>query len=361
MMDFRQLQNSFESMDGGLPRLHGIRDAIRQADEQQDIYWSFQFRYDYLKESIFCGDRYFAMIIFPELLALYDEHTFLQNHEECRYLMLVAFKWIVEAASEFPQISKKEIDSYFSLFKKRLLENGCSLSIYYMKRNLFYMHCDQSIAAMCFYRFLEAPLDAISDGKALYYDQQVMYYLSVGEEEKALRAAQPIFDGTMTSNALPQATYHEFIRFCTRRGRYAEAMDYAKKTEYRITKDPYYLDIVGSLMTLYGITQPEYGFTLFLAHNPLYQQSRNPALRMQFAIGAAHLFARMQEKGICQLPQAIQLSENAGVQTFRTAAEAQSYFYQAAADAAARFDARNGTDDFMQQLHFQYPQPDNSI
>ncbi len=351
MIAFHELEESFDDYDSGQPRLQVIRDAIRQADEAQDILWRYRFRYDYLRESIFCGDRYFAMLIFPELLALYDEQEQLREDEECRYYMLVAFKWIVEAAPEFPQISKDEIDGYFRLFRQRLTENGCSLSIYYMKRNLFYLHCDKSIAAMCFYRFLEAPLDYISDGRALYYDQQVIYYLSIGEEEKALRAAQPIFDGKLTSNALPQATYHEFIKFYTKAGDYGRAMEFARKTEHRVTGNPYYLDITGSLMRLYAITAPEEGMQLFLRNLPLWEQSRNPMLRMQFAIGASHLF---RESGRLADPESPVMI---GDTPYRTIAALYEYFHAEAADAAAKFDRRNGTDDFTQELCFRHPAP----
>ncbi len=355
VMSFHQLFASFEAYESGLPRLHAIRDAIRQADEEKDDEWRFQFRYEYLKESIFCGDRYYAMLIFPELLGIYDSSALLQDDDEFRYETLVAFKWIVEAAPEFPQISKAEIDSYFRLFKKRLLENGCSLSIYYMKRCLFYLHCDPSIAAMSFYRYLEAPLDAISDGRALYYDQQVIYYLSIGEEEKALRAAEPIFQGKMTSNALPQATYHEFLKFYLRNGRLSAAKEYADRMPPIVFRNPYYLDIVGSMMILYGVLGSEKGEDLFLSHLSFYQQSRNPAMRMQFAIGAAQLFRFLSKQGQQRIRAKISLrQEGSGTMLTDSVQEILAYFEQDAKNAAARFDSRNGTDDFMQLVQFDY-------
>ncbi len=353
MMHFPQMELEFKSLESGIPRLNGIRSAIAEADEQKDLFWQFRFRFDYLKESIFCGDRYFAMIIFPQLLALYDEHEALRDNEECDYNMLVAFKWIVEAAPEFPQISKTEIDSYFRLFKRRLLEHGCSLSIYYMKRSLFYMHCDRGIAAADFYRFLDAPLDFISDGRALYYDQQVKYYISIGDEEKALQAAKLIFSGELVSNALPQATYHEFIRYYLNLGRYEDAMYYARMTEKRVKKDPYYLDITGTLLALYGITQPEQGIRLFCENEPIYRQSKNPFLRMLFAIGAYHLFREITDVPTLSVDKESEIYPLAQSQDLAGIAQ---YYYDAAAELAGRFDQRNGTDDFMILLNLCYPE-----
>ncbi len=351
-MHYQEILDTFASLEGGQPRLSYMRDAISQADEEKHPYWQFMLRYMYLKESIFCGDRYFAMIMFPELLALYDQEESLQNNSNVAFHMLIAFKWIVEAAPEFPQITKAEIDSYFRLFKKRLLEQGCSLSIYYMKRSLFYLHCDLGIASAAFYDFLDAPLDHISDGKALYYDQQVIYYLHIGEEERALQAAKRIFSGELTSNALPQATYHMFMQYYTKQGRYEEALSYAEKTLRRIEGDAYYLDIIGSLMTLYGITDSMAGLSVFRKHYPVYLSSKNPYLRMLFTIGAYQLFSRMQ----APLPEDFALPKQSPIQTTDAAALA-AHFYQLAKESAGRFDSRNGTEDFMQLLEYPYPQP----
>lgn len=356
MPDFRQMETEFAQVEGGAPRLSAIRRAYREADAACDLTWQFAFRFDYLKESIFSGDRYCAMIVFPDMLSLYDNHLELQENPRTAFNTLVAFKWIVEAAPEFPQISKADIDSYFRLFKKRLVQQGYSLSIYYMKHQLFYMHCDKSVAAADFYRFLDAPLDILSDGLALYHDQQAMYYLTIGEEEKALRAAKPIFDGRMRSNALPQSTYHDFLRFYLERGNYEEALRYAQLTEHRVNKDPYYLDIIGSLMTLYSQVDREHAIELFSQNYPVYHVSKNPMLRMRFEMGAYALFVRCVQSPPAArfvLPQSSQLfplserQDHGGM---------SAHFESSAAAWAKKFDARNGTSDFMDMLYFAYPE-----
>ncbi len=350
MKSMDEYRAEFAELESGIPRLNGIRSAITEADANNELYLQFMLRFSYIKESIFCGDRYFAMIVFPQLMALYDEHEQLRQNQECDYNMLVAFKWIVEAAPEFPQISKSEIDGYFRMFKRRLLEHGCSLSIYHMKRSLFYLHCDRSIAAAEFYRFLDAPLDYISDGRALYYDQQVIYYTFIGDEQKALKAAQPIFSGEMTSNALPQATRHCFIRYYLNIGDYQNALIHAADTLRRVDKDPYYLDIIGSLLALYGMTKPYEALRIFCRNYPVYAQSKNPYMQMQFAIGAFHLFRTLPET--CVLPENCSMP---GETLPHSIPELKTHFYHAARTLAEKFDARNGTPDFITLLHYEYP------
>lgn len=356
MPDFRRMKEEFVQLESGAPRLRAIRHAYQEADTVHDLKWQFTFRFDYLKESIFCGDRFCAMVVFPDMLSLYDNNINLQEDPQISFHVLVAFKWIVEAAPEFPQISKEDIDAYFRLFKKRLIQQGYSLSIYYMKHQLFYMHCDPSIAAADFYRFLDAPLDVLSDGLALYHDQQAMYYLTLGQEEKALEAAKPIFDGKMRSNALPQATYHDFLCFYLKRGDYEQAVYYAEFIEPLVDKDPYYLDIIGSLMTLYSLVDKEHGIQLFSRNYPVYNASKNPMLRMRFEMGAYVLF-----KNCKQEPPAAQLVLPKTSMLFPIF-EQQNYagmsvhFERSAAEWARKFDIRNRTSDFTEMLYFVYPE-----
>ncbi|MDE5563734.1 MAG: hypothetical protein K2I93_01145, partial [Oscillospiraceae bacterium] len=238
MSSFEQTERDFQKLERGTPRLNAMRDAIHEADRQQDLKWRFWFRYDYIEESVFCGDRYHAVIMFPELLALYDDSPELQ--EKVRPSMMVTFRWIVEAVQEFPQISKTEIDSYFRAFKRRLIEYGYSLHIYYHKRSKFYMYIDKAIAAADFYRFLEAPIDEISDGKELAYSHQVHYYLSIGDEEAAEKAAAPLLNVRLTSGNLPATLYDHFTDYYVYTTQeFDKAEKFARLTDPYIDGNPY--------------------------------------------------------------------------------------------------------------------------
>lgn len=344
MPSFSQTEQDFAELERGEARMAAMRDAIREADRQQDSRWRFQFRYDYLEESIFSGDRYSALIVFPELLKLYDDTPILYEDAAYAHNLLVCFRWIVEAAPEFPQISREQIDGYFREFKKRLRQQGKSLSIYYQKRCLFYMHVDRNIAAMCFYRFLEEELDDISDGRSFYHEQQVEYYLSIGEEEKALKAAAPVLDGSIRSDNVPQLMRAEFARYYTSKSDFDKAMQYAKPIERIVDGNPYYHDLLGTLLTLYSVCEPKRAVELFNRNYTAFAASKNPWLRMLFAIGAAHLFAQVKQHP--ELQAEIHVPYTGSVQ------ELGEQMAHTAADYAAKFDARNGTDDYMQRyLH----------
>jgi hypothetical protein len=215
-----------------------------------------------------------------------------------------------------------------------------------MKRCLFYMHVNRDTASMCFYRFLDEPLDDSSDGRALYFDQQAEYYLYVGEEEKARKAAKDIFAGKLTSSCLPQATYHDFIAFYVKQRRFEEAAELAQKIEHRVNGDPYYHDIIGTLLTLYAECDPAHACALFNRNYPDFQASKNPWLRVLFSIGASHLFEALKSHP--------EYYDNIQLLSGNDAMELGGKIRETAEDLARRFDARNGTDDFMKMLLHPY-------
>ena len=87
--DFSAEEYGFYLLGRGEPRLKRIHEAVTEADRRKDLRWQFRFRYDYIEESIFCGDRYFAMIAFPELLSLWEKYEVLHEDAEISYHMLI--------------------------------------------------------------------------------------------------------------------------------------------------------------------------------------------------------------------------------------------------------------------------------
>ena len=299
MANFQQMERNFKTLERGTARLNGIRDAIHEADSAQDLDWMFAFRYDYIEESIFCGDRYYAMIMFPEMLQLFDEHPELNENFRIAYDMLIVFRWMVEAVQEFPQVSREEVDKYFRLYKRRLQEGGYSLNNYYMKRSFTYMHMDRDISVESYYRFLETPMDSLSDGKALCTDFMVEFNLYLGNEEKALALAKPILEGKLKDKVnLPHSTYHEFCQYYVQTKQFEKAVPYMIPLEKKVDGDLYHMHHIGAILTLYSRLDVEKGIRLFNRNYHLYLGSKNPWLKFYFISGAVHLFDSMVKNGM---------------------------------------------------------------
>ena len=341
MRDFAAMEEAFDQYETGKARLGAIRSAIEEADAAQDVYWQFGFRYDFVRESIFSGDRYHGLIRFPEMLRFYREHPELSGSSRASYDMLICFRWIVEAVTEFPQISRADVESYFRSLKEMLLEQGKSLGCYYMKRGYFYMRIDRDLEAANYYRFLDAPFDDSSDGRPLCCNHRVMHLLYTGNEEAALREAEPIFSGRLRAYCLPHATQHKFVRFYLSRGEYEKAETYAHMLEPRADGDPFELNMVGTLLSLWSVRDPQHGLALFARNRRFYDASENPWQRLLFATGAGHLLSRCGPKA-----QGVLLPHE-------TAGTLARQFLDEAARIAGQFEERDGTDDYMRGVRFE--------
>ncbi|MEE5992848.1 MAG: hypothetical protein V3G42_06365 [Oscillospiraceae bacterium] len=351
MASFRQMENDFATLERGTARLNGIRDAIHQADSAQDLRWMFIFRYDYIEESIFCGDRYYAMIMFPEVLQLFDEHPELNENDRIAYDMLIVLRWIVEAVQEFPQVSREEIDKYFRLYKKRLLESGYGLNNYYMKRSLVYMHMDRDIAILSYDKFLEIPMDSMSDGKALCTDFMVEFNLYLGNEEKALTLAKPILEGKLKDKVnMPHSTQHTFCWHYLQTKEFEKAVPYMIPLEKRVDGDLYHMHHIGAILSLYSRLDVEKGIRLFNRNYHLYLGSKNPWLKFYFISGAVHLFDSMVKNGIgtdlVKVPESPISTAVAEGDTKKVA----EILRKECVELAQRFDKRNGTTHFIDWL-----------
>ena len=95
----------------------------------------------------------------------------------------------------------------------------------------------------------------------------------------------------------------------------------------------------------FDAADPERGAALFNRNYPEFAASKNPWLRTLFLIGAAHLTARFAKDGA--YPE--NFCKPAELQA-ETPAELAAWFAQEAETNAQKFDARNGTDDYLQML-----------
>ncbi|MCI7350103.1 MAG: hypothetical protein MSH60_05030 [Ruminococcus sp.] len=330
-MDLQQAMNDARNAEDGQPKMRALQTAYAIADNEKNLPMSLHIRYMYINESIFSGDRLGALLIFPEFLAMYDAHPELDDpriDEDVSY----AFRWVIEAAGEFYQVSVSQADSWFSEYARRLDEQGISRKIVYMKSSLYYRWIDRKRALSDFKLFMKSPEDGNSDGLALNTDHIVLMKLYQGDEAGALKTAKPIFEGKLPNFNLPHQTMADFADFYLAFGEYDKALDMADKL-YPTTKgDPFFLK--SSSIAIEAVTEYDLkrAAEMFSTEYPIFEKSKNPFLRYYFASAAAKLFDRMSPKG--NLPKGLDGS-----------------FYGIAKDLADKFDARNGTSYFNDRLN----------
>ena len=332
-----ELIEQYMSLQSGEPRMRAIRAAIVEAERAQDDAAAMQFHHDLIHESVFSGDRYQALIDFPQFLAI--QHRNPELEAEWTHDRLWMFKWIVEAATEFYQIEKKQILQWFSEFRRDLLKNGYSLRSWYEKRSIFYQYADRAKMRMDYAAFLEAPRDRMSDGEASELDSEVRFEMQIGNRERAMKAANEIFEKRYWTEEVPCKTYFYLLEDACKRGDTEAAADYAKHLKSLCSGQRFQLEPIGMMLCWYAQSDPAAGLEFYLRNKSLREGSRNPYLCFWFDRGAAKLLHAAADAGLSMSDQTPEQMH----------AQAEAMF-AACKEIAAKFDARNGSDYFTKSL-----------
>ncbi len=354
MFQAHQYIHTIQTLERGVPRMEVMANAIAEADREDAHHWRLYFRYRYIQESVFHDDNFKAILMFPEFLAIYDEHE--ELHDEFERDMMFAFKWILENATDYYQVDRSQIAAYFAEFKKRCETLGYSLRAYYMKKSRYYLAVDREVSQDAIRKFRACKRDSVSDCEAceMHYDMSMA--LEFGEEADALRIAQPLFEGKKTCGEVPHVTYGALTKYYLYHQNWKEASYYARLCERYTKNKPEFLEETAYLLELYSVLHPQTGWQIFKQNIGHFLACKNPMMRMHFARGAWRLLAQVEkETAYSQNPLLADLPVEKHPEGIPIAA-CKDYFYQFAVEQAKRLDDRNGTRYFMEFIETTFPE-----
>ncbi len=337
-----KLTHEYMRLQSGDIRLRSIRQACVYAQKAGDTENAIKFHHDYIKESVFSGDRYRALIDFPQYLALLDKDV--QIKEKHAWQTLWMFKWILEAAYEFYQIPKKQVYRWFEEFRSESLRNGHSLKAYYDKKSIFDKFCDPAKARIDYLNYLKCPSDSLSDGDASDLDTIIQNELMFGNYNKADITARKIFDENMSTEEIPAKTYSYFLEYHMARGELAEADKYVRLLIPYCIGSRFRLEQTGFILCYFSLTDVEEGLDFYKKQYHLRVNSKNPYLCFCFDNGAARIFrsASSTNKLVSDYAN--------GFTSFDQAAD---YYMNNCRKSAELFDLRNESSYFMSRCNFE--------
>ncbi len=355
MFDADKYIQEYEELEHGKPRLRVMKQAIAAADEAKDASWQIMFRHEYLNESVFECDDIDGIIVFPEMLSIFDEHPELTDE----YLLDVMwdFKNILGESSDFPQISLAELENLYAEYERRLKKYGFSLRTLKYKRERLSERTGNFLPLSEYGKYKDEPTDSLKDCEACETNWNVICALMNDDEAKAEELSQPLFDGTLSCAEVPNATYFRWITYLQKKGDYQKAKKYAKRLSLRIRDTSQHTDYAGVLLRFYAKFQPHTGRNLLRRTLANYLSCRNPMLKLKYAKGAYSLFKECKDEDFMLiLPPEFPLynAENNYI-----TAEVRDYFYNEAKTLAQRFDERNGNTVQMDDLNADMPDYDD--
>ncbi|MBE6848298.1 MAG: DUF4026 domain-containing protein [Ruminococcus sp.] len=350
-----QAENFIEQIrnaEHGASRLQLIQNAITEADAASDHYWRISFRYDYIKESIFHDDNFKAIIMFPELLSIFDENPDLED--EFYGDVMWAFKLVLENFPDYYQISREEIENYYAEYEKRCKKYNYSMRVFHMKRTSFYLPIDRVKAKAEHDASMLCKRDASCDCEACEINHRMEMALEFEDEETALRIAAPLLDGSKSCAIVPEVSYCTLMYHYLRQGNLTEADYYGKLYARSFNNAPEFLTETGKLMEMYSAVDIRAGWKVLKANIASFVKCKNPKMRMSFARGAYRILKGIGEEteyanSALLKPLPVQRTEEG-----YKVSELAEYFYNIAKEQSDLLDKRNGTSYFTDMLELEF-------
>ena len=200
MYNPHSLKENYDKMAHGKAKSEAIRDAISEADKNNDLAFQLYFRGELCYESTFYGDSLDTVIIFPEMLSLVDRHPDIPStkynsaYTDGMDYILWIYKWILADCTDFYQIPFDDCIKFFEDFKKRSTAYGYNLKPYYKNLALFYEKIDIELANKYTEQSAMLPADGNCDCQACQRNFEIDMALKNNDLEKAKRLSRDIED-----------------------------------------------------------------------------------------------------------------------------------------------------------------------
>ncbi len=341
-------------------KLNYLKKCIAEADKEKDAKQMVTLRHDYIYQSVFHGDNFKGIIMFPEFMKVFDENPGVFPPSS----FMFPFKWILENTSEFYQVSVEQIDRYYERFKKYIEKFGYTMRTYYLKKYHSYLDIDREMAIESFKKFEDFKRTDMSDCAACEMNAKISYEARFGSVKKAVAMFNSMIDQGKHCAEVPQVTYAALADELTRLGLYDEAEYYADMFLSLTDGDEAnFMVEISSVLILKTITDFNAAIEIFSRCAGIFSRLRNPYFKCYFANAAYRLFDRAGKEDIeeirLRLPSDFELHEPDGVYQV---GELRRFFKEITDDITKKFDERNGTDYFSQRINCVYPEaPENKI
>lgn len=325
-----------------------LEEAVRLADTGRDIKLQYETRETFLRAAYFSGAIEKALVAFSWCLAQFDKYP--GKFDE--WMILWRYKWMINVISDFPEVSKEQIYQMLDEMAERYRKSGNGLRAVYKYRYRFELFRGNREEAIKHYNHaINLPEDELSDCAACELDEQVTFNIYSGKDYLALLIAKPILSGVRKCSSVPHRTLAKLLLPLLRLGQRDRAWEFHLQGYRLIEGNKAYLSYLSDhlmFLPLYG--DLEKAALLLEKHYTWSEKIKNMHDRYLF-YRAAWLFLDIMSESAdtleLSLPPSFPLYDESGRYETRRLAD---WFKQEAHLIGEKFDRRNETDHFAQEL-----------
>lgn len=349
-LKIQKLRNQVARVDNTLEKVNLLTQAIRIADENQDIEWGYDLRLDLISEEIDLAFSTESLPAFAWILQAYDENPELFNEED----FLWQYKWMMSELYDNPAVSREQIEAALRDFEQRLIRNG------YGKRAIYNEELSDALAQkdlaaieLALKNVNASQRDDMSDCEACEMDAEVAAILWQQGYAPAVEKALPLIEGQFTCAHVPLRTAVNLAYEGYKHGDVEQAhkmAELAEKEVFKKEKDSAILLSVIKLATYFSYTDLGKSKEWIERFLPWADGPENRSMfQLACYIGEAMKNFDPHESFVLELGNQHNLFQ--GKNSY-TASELAVHYGKLASQLADRFDLRNGNSNFRNQVTF---------
>ncbi|MFE9023746.1 hypothetical protein ACFYNL_34965 [Streptomyces sp. NPDC007808] len=275
-------------------------------------------------------------VVFARLLTLFDEQPDVFD-DGLRHMLFWRFKWVANALRHLPEIPLPSLRQWLTEMRDRYEKAGLGLQPYYGQAYQLAAHVGED-TTLAYELWAGRTRTRLSDCEACEICERALYHLAAGDDERALRAWDPVLNGKESCQEEPARSVSYALLPLLRTGRTDQARA-LHLTGYRgCRRNPSMAGEVGRHLEFCALTGNEArGLELLAENRNLFDEVDSPLDQSDFLTGVEVLLQRVELLGHGDLPAAGYAGRTWTVTALRAEVRGR------ADDLAARFDARNGT------------------
>ncbi|MEU4490467.1 hypothetical protein AB0H94_37335 [Streptomyces purpurascens] len=275
-------------------------------------------------------------VVFARLLTLFDEQPDVFD-ERLRHMLFWRFKWVANALRALPEIPLASLRQWQQEMRDRYEKAGLGLQPYYGQAYQLAVHVGED-TTLAYELWASRTRTRLSDCEACETCERALYHLTAGDDERALRAWEPVLAGKESCQEEPARSVSYALLPLLRTGRTDRARELHLAGYRGCRRNPSMAQEVGRHLEFCALTGNEArGLELLAENRSLFDEVDSPLDLLGFLTGVEVLLQRVELLGHGELPAPGYAGRTWTVAGLRAEVRGR------ADDLAARFDARNGT------------------
>jgi hypothetical protein len=344
-----ELQDMASDLPHGPAQLALLEEAVQLADSVQDIDLAFHMRDDLMAAALFSGRPDIMLVAFSWCLAQYDRDPKRFNP----YNLLWKYKWVMGNSWKFPEISRSRLEALLADMDRRYRKAGSTLyAVASERRDLLVNFGERRPARTAHAEFRKCRRDSLSDCIACVANNNCDYYCFQRQWGRAVQAAQPVLQGRLTCVEQPHNILGNVLLPLFLLGRQEEGKAYQRQGYRLVSQDSHFVrkhaQHLRFVVLIGDLAQAK---RLLERHLPSAIEIVTLNDRFEFLLAARLWSDRVASQGThklkVRLPKGLPATDADGKSDVRALGE---WFMAQVREIARRFDARNGTDAFQQQI-----------